>query len=84
MTPVKLDFSKGQFNEFNNGTRRAVACQSYEGNTRIVSVYYYDTEYDKVSCTIGCCCHSVSKCKTNEGAERLINRFLTVKRWSDF
>lgn len=82
MTTISLDFSKGKINRFEQGTKRVTACQTYEGNTRIVTVYYYDTEFDNSA--VPSCCHAPSRCKTDEGAVRMINRFFAAKHWFDF
>ena len=65
------------------GTKSVYCNEVFVGSRRrerkVVQVFYYDEEYDKISHTRGCCCKSPSYCKSRESAERMVNRFFNEK-----
>lgn len=75
MTAIKLNLGFGIKNEFTKGTKRVNVIEFYDGNRRVVRVYYYDTHFDEISMTQGCCCQAPSDCKNEASAIRMINRF---------
>ncbi|WP_320980040.1 hypothetical protein [Bacteroides sp.] len=73
MEAINLDFSYGKKNTFCKGTKRVSVCESYNGNKRIVRVYYWDSRFD--NSPVPSCCQAPSDCKDEASAIRMINRF---------
>ena len=84
MKDIKLDFTRTDRNDFSNGTKKVSVINRYEGNNRVVIVYYYDSRFDEISHTKFQCCHAPSRCKNEESAIRMINRFFSSSSWYEF
>lgn len=84
MNDIKINFCIDSINRFAQGTKRVVVHNKYNGNKRVLEVFYYDTNFDKISFSIGCCCHAPSRCKDEASAERMIKRFFSSPNWHQF
>ena len=68
----QLNFQLGRMN-LTHGAKKVSVVDSYDGDKRIIKIYYYDAKFDNSPAP--CCCKSPSYCKNEASAIRMINRF---------